>query len=278
MYMRFLACLILVLSSHLSQGQSLKVMTYNIRLDTPVDSINQWPKRKQKVFDLIKKYNPDVIGVQEALHHQLMDLVQNLPGYNYIGVGRDDGATKGEYSAILYKKEKLTPDAQKTFWLSETPDVAGSKSWDAAITRVCTFGKFKDQQSGKQYFIFNTHFDHLGKNARANSASLIKEKVSMLSEKLPVIVMGDFNCERNEDPYLVMTAKKGVELFDSKPSVDNNGTFCSFKVNSIACKGIDYIFYSGQWTKENYIAIQDNDGTYYPSDHLPVVAEFKLRK
>jgi endonuclease/exonuclease/phosphatase family metal-dependent hydrolase len=276
--MRFVVCLFLILSVHLSNSQSLRVMTYNIRLDIPVDSVNQWPNRKQKVFSLIQKYDPDVIGVQEALHHQLMDLVQNLPDYNYIGVGRDDGLTKGEYSAILYKKSKLISEVQKTFWLSETPDVAGSKSWDAAITRVCTFGKFKDQQSGRQYFIFNTHFDHLGKTARANSAALIKTKVEMLSEKLPVIVMGDFNCERNEDPYSVMTKKKGVELYDAKPSTDTNGTFCSFKVNSITCRGIDYIFYSKQWKEENYVAIQDNDGKYYPSDHLPVMAAFRLIK
>lgn len=276
--MRSLICLILIFVFQLSEAQSLKVMTYNIRLDTPVDSINQWPNRKQKVFALIQKYNPDVIGVQEALHHQLMDLVQNLSDYNYIGVGRDDGMEKGEYSAILYKKARLTPDIQKTFWLSETPDVAGSKSWDAAITRVCTFGKFKDQQSGKAYFIFNTHFDHLGKIARTNSASLIKAKVEMASGKFPVIVMGDFNCERSDDPYAVMVSKKSVELFDAKPSTDTNGTFCSFKVNSIICKGIDYIFYSKQWKKENYVAIQDNDGKYYPSDHLPVMAEFRLIK
>jgi endonuclease/exonuclease/phosphatase family metal-dependent hydrolase len=276
--MRSLCCLILVFFFQLSEAQSLKVMTYNIRLDTPVDSVNQWPNRKEKVFALIQKYNPDVIGVQEALHHQLMDLVQNLSEYSYIGVGRDDGMTKGEYSAILYKKARLTPEMQKTFWLSETPDVAGSKSWDAAITRVCTFGKFKDQQSGKAYFIFNTHFDHLGKIARTNSASLIKTKIEMFVGKIPVILVGDFNCERNDDPYAVMISKKSVELFDAKPSTDTNGTFCSFKVNAIVCKGIDYIFYSKQWQKENYSAIQDNDGVYYPSDHLPVMAEFTLTK
>jgi endonuclease/exonuclease/phosphatase family metal-dependent hydrolase len=253
-------------------------MTYNIRLDTPVDSINQWPNRKEKVFALIKKYSPDVFGVQEALHHQLTDLLENLPEYDYIGVARDDGKTKGEYSAILFKKKRLTVEIQKTFWLSETPDVAGSKSWDAAITRVATFGKFKDQITSKQFFIYNTHFDHLGKIAREQSASLIKEKIKEESQQLPVIVTGDFNCERNESPYAVMLNDDNIKLYDAKSATDERGTFCTFKVNATPCKAIDYIFYSADWKSKNYNVLDDNDGKYYPSDHVPVLAEFVLIK
>ena len=128
----------LLLTMVVSTAQSVKVMTYNIRLDTPNDSVNQWPKRTHKVYALIKKYDPDLIGLQEVLHHQLTDLLQNLPAYSYIGVGRDDGKTKGEYSCILYKKDRFSALNQNTFWLSETPNVPGSKSWDAAITRVAS--------------------------------------------------------------------------------------------------------------------------------------------
>jgi endonuclease/exonuclease/phosphatase family metal-dependent hydrolase len=253
-------------------------MTYNIRLDTPVDSVNQWPNRKEKVFTLIKKYSPDVLGVQEAMHHQMMDLLQNLPDYDYIGVGRDDGKTKGEYSAILFKKNRLRIETQQTFWLSETPEVPGSKSWDAAITRVATAGKFKDQTTGKNFFIYNTHFDHLGQTAREKSAQLIKQKIKMQHDNLPVIVIGDFNCERTDMPYSVMTDTNNIKLYDAKPNTDERGTFCTFKVNSIPCKGIDYIFYSAEWKKINYDVIEDNDGTYYPSDHIPVLAAFDLLK
>jgi endonuclease/exonuclease/phosphatase family metal-dependent hydrolase len=258
------------------QAQSIKVMTYNIRLDTPQDSINQWPKRAHKVYALIKKYDPDLIGLQEVLHHQLMDLLKNLPEYNYIGVGRDDGKTKGEYSAILYKKNGFDALNQNTFWLSETPEIPGSKNWDAAITRVASWGKFKDKKSNKEFLMINTHFDHIGKEARKNSAVLLKQKASEIDQNLPLIVTGDFNCTRDEPPYATIMEPKGVVLTDPA-STNPPMTSCGFKVNSRACKGIDYIFHSKEWKAENYKAIQDNDGKYYPSDHLPVMTSLAIK-
>src|SRR5687768_7487808 len=133
--MRTLFAVLFFTAVHTSQAQSIKVMTYNIRYDTPNDSVNQWPKRTHKVYALIKKYDPDLIGLQEVLHHQLTDLLENLPAYTYIGVGRDDGKTKGEYSCILYKKDAFETVQQNTFWLSDTPDLAGSQNWDAGINR-----------------------------------------------------------------------------------------------------------------------------------------------
>jgi endonuclease/exonuclease/phosphatase family metal-dependent hydrolase len=179
--MRTLLLLLFLMAAFTSSAQLMKIMSYNIRLDTPQDSINQWPKRAYKVYALIKKYDPDLIGLQEVLHHQLMDLLQNLPAYSYIGVGRDDGKTKGEYSAILYKKDRFEVINQNTFWLSETPELAGSKSWDAAITRVASWGKFKDLKSNKQFLMINTHFDHIGKEARKNSAILLKQRASEIA-------------------------------------------------------------------------------------------------
>jgi endonuclease/exonuclease/phosphatase family metal-dependent hydrolase len=259
-----------------SYGQSLKVMTYNIRYDTPQDSINQWPKRNHKVYALIKKYDPDVIGLQEVLHHQLMDLVQNLPAYSHIGVGRDDGKTKGEYSAILYKKDHLKLVNQNTFWLSENPGIPGSKSWDAAITRVATWGKFKDIKSDHEFLMINTHFDHIGKEARKNSALLLKQRASEIDKNLPLIITGDFNCTREEQPYATIMKPEGIQLVD--PATSNPpGTFCSFKVNSIECRAIDYIFHSKEWTSADYKVIQDNDGKYYPSDHLPVITTLIIK-
>ena len=259
-----------------STAQSVKVMTYNIRLDTPNDSVNQWPKRTHKVYALIKKYDPDLIGLQEVLHHQLTDLLQNLPAYSYIGVGRDDGKTKGEYSCILYKKDRFSALNQNTFWLSETPNVPGSKSWDAAITRVASWGTFKDLKSNKQFLMINTHFDHIGKEARKNSAALLKQKASEIAKDFPLIITGDFNCTREETPYATIMDPSGIKLTDPAPA-NPPGTFCSFKVNSIACKGIDYIFHSQAIQSEGYKVIQDNDGKYYPSDHLPVVVNLTVR-
>jgi endonuclease/exonuclease/phosphatase family metal-dependent hydrolase len=273
----FRIILLVLISAQFGSAQTVSVMTYNIRLDTPVDSVNQWPKRTQKVYELIRKYDPDILGVQEAIHHQLMDLVKNLPQYDYVGVGRDDGKTKGEYSAILYKKKKFTVRQSGTFWLSETPDVPGSKSWDAAITRVASWAKLGDKKSKKDLLFINTHFDHIGTEARRNSADLLKQKANQLGKDLPVIITGDFNCMRSDPPYSTIMNPAGIKLTDPAP-VNPPGTFCGFKVNGIECRAIDYLFCTGHWTPSNYKVITDNDGKYYPSDHLPVMTTFTLKK
>lgn len=266
----FCAALMIVTGS--LHAQDLKVMTYNIRYDTPADSVNQWGKRTAKVYALIKKHDPDILGVQEALHNQVTDLVANLEGYAYIGVGRDDGKTKGEYSAILYKKSKFTITKEGTFWLSPTPTVAGSKGWDAAITRVASWAIMKDNKSGQSFLMLNTHFDHMGKEARRESALIIKKRGAELAGQLPAIVTGDLNCMREDPTYAAITGKEGLLLSDPAPA-PAPGTFCSFKVNSITCRPIDYILHTSQWKASDYKVITDNDGKYYPSDHLPVIVQ-----
>jgi len=258
-------------------AQSVRVMTYNIRLDLASDGVNQWGHRKTRVTDLIKKYDPDVFGVQEALPQQMEDLVKSLSSYSHIGVGRDDGKAKGEFSAIFFKKDKLELIDQNTFWLSETPEIPGSKSWDAAITRVATWGKFKDKKTRKEFVVVNTHFDHIGKEARRKSAELIKLKAEQLAQKLPLIVSGDFNCTREESPYATMMDDSGIPLNDPA-TTPAPGTFCGFEVNAIECKPIDYIFHSRQWTAKDYKVITDHDGKYYPSDHLPVMVNLQIKK
>lgn len=270
--MKFYITIILLAISGVVFSQSIKVMSYNIRLDVASDGVNQWSNRKEKLPALIKKYDPDLIGLQEAMHHQLMDILQALPEYLYIGVGRDDGKEKGEYSAILYKKDRFELDWQKTTWLSEKPMEPGSKSWDAAITRILTRGGFRDLKTDKRFIYFNTHFDHIGKEARKNSASIILAAIKEESTKLPVIVTGDFNSQPTEEPYKVISNS----IKDSREN-SNQGTFCTFKVNAQPCNIIDYIFYS-DFKKLNYKVITDNDGKNYPSDHLPVMAEFEFVK
>lgn len=269
--MKILITFLYLTIGHMAIAQSLKVMTYNIRLDIAVDGVNQWPNRKQKVFDLLKKYDPDIIGVQEALHHQLQDILKALPGYQSAGVGRDDGKEKGEYSAILYKTERLELISQKTLWLSETPEVPGSKSWDAAITRVVTQAHFRDKKTKKEFAHFNTHFDHIGKEARLNSARIIRGMIGGRPKNLSALVTGDFNAEPVEPPYSEILLNQVV--LDARPKEVTTGTFCTFEMNSQPCRLIDYIFYTTPWKVLRYEVIQDNDGRYYPSDHLPVMVE-----
>lgn len=252
-----------------ASSQSFRVMTYNIRFDNPADGVNRWSARKQKVFDLIKKYDPDILGVQEALVHQITDITSATADYDYVGVGRDDGKQGGEFSAIIYRKSRFRVIESNTFWLSETPEVPGSKSWDAAITRVATWAIFEDISAGRRFLVINTHFDHIGKEARRRSAEIIKEKASQLATEIPLILTGDFNCTREEDPYQVLTNNELIELID--PASSPEGTFCSFEVNSIDCRAIDYIFLTNEWRADAYKVIRDNDGKYYPSDHLPVM-------
>lgn len=287
--MRFLIGIVLILVvPSLSVGQTLKVISYNLRFDNPDDGVNQWPNRIDEVVGLITKYNPDIIGVQEALHHQIQDLLIKLPDYSYCGVGRDDGKEKGEYSAILFRNSRFGLLDSKTTWLSETPEEPGSKSWDAAITRIFTDARFFDRETKKEFFIVNTHFDHIGKTARLESSKLIKRYLTGLQNaistgsnkqvNIPVIVTGDFNSEPTEEPYLNMVSEevKDFILYDSRPAASTAGTFCGFKVDGMPCKTIDFIFHTKEWVARNYQVITDNDGTYYPSDHLPVLVDFDL--
>jgi len=279
--MRLLALVMILLQPDFSEGQTVTVMSYNIRLDTEADGVNQWKNRTSKVVALLKKYNPDLLGVQEAMHNQMMDLQKELPDYAFVGVGRDDGKEKGEYSAIFYKKDQFEVLKQNTFWLSETPEVPGSKSWDAAITRVVTFALLKDKTTGKSFIYSNTHFDHVGKEARKQSASIIKIYLKGFvagasAEGIPILVSGDFNSEPTDAPYLTMIDGEHLKLIDSRPIDNLTGTFCGFELDKIPCRTIDYIFHSKHWEASGYKVIQDHDGKYYPSDHLPVFVTLHL--
>jgi endonuclease/exonuclease/phosphatase family metal-dependent hydrolase len=274
--MRNLAFLFICFFTSL-EAQPLKVMTYNIRYDNPGDGVNRWDNRKNKVFSLLKKYDPDIIGVQEALHHQLTDVSGNLKHYEFFGAGRDDGKQKGEYSAILIRKNRFKVLEQNTFWLSQTPRIPGSKNWDAAITRVVTWARLQDKKTKKVFLVINTHFDHIGQESRKNSALLLKDSAASMGKILPVVITGDFNFTRDKSPYEVMTNPSGMRLIDTAP-VDAPGTACGFAVNARTCNAIDYIFHSPEWKSENYQVIQDHDGTNYPSDHLPVMVTLTLDK
>ncbi len=253
-----------------------RIMTYNIRNSHAADGVNKWAKRKASLITLIKKVNPDILGTQEVLYNQLKDLKGGLSEYAAFGVGRNNGKRAGEYSPVFYRKDKFELVTGSNFWLSETPKVPGSKSWDAAITRICSWVELKEKATGKVLFVFNTHFDHKGKEARRKSAALLRQTIDSLAGQNPVLVTGDFNFEPTDSAYAIMTGDKDykVNLSDAYTPGSPNYTDCGFAVSNTRCSRIDYIFYSGALSKSNYTLYTDNNGTYYPSDHLTISADF----
>jgi endonuclease/exonuclease/phosphatase family metal-dependent hydrolase len=257
-------------------AQPIKVMTYNIRYDNTGDGVNQWANRKEKVANLIRKNDPDLIGLQEALIHQINDLLLLLPDYTFYGTGRDDGKEKGEFSCILIRHARFGVLRDSTIWLSETPGIPGSKGWDAQLPRVATWTELYDKETKKEILYVNTHFDHVGTLARTNSAVLINNLVVDFYKIKPiaVIVSGDLNVQRDTEAFKVLSEPK--LLMDSKPDGNNDPTFCGFEVSNTKCTQIDYIFHSKETVVVGYNVLRDNDGKFFPSDHLPVLAELEF--
>jgi endonuclease/exonuclease/phosphatase family metal-dependent hydrolase len=258
--------------------QEIKIMSYNIRLDLKSDGENQWDKRKDKVTALMNYYEADFIGGQEVQHHQLTYLLEHLNGYSYIGVGRDDGKEAGEYSCIFYKKDKFEVLQQSTFWLSTTPDTV-SKGWDAAIVRVCTYGLFKNKKTKQIFWVFNTHFDHIGRQARLESAKLIVKKIKELNTKnYPVLVSGDFNSKPDDEPSQYMMANMQNTRNISKLVYGNADTWNAFKFNEKPNGCIDYIFTNNdkRISVSKFATLTDSYDMKYPSDHFPILATVQI--
>lgn len=258
----------------------VKMMSYNIRLDVKSDGENWWEKRKDKVAGLMNYYEADFIGAQEVLHQQLVYLKDSLHGYDYIGVGRDDGRQAGEYSCIFYKKDRYTLIRQSTFWLSPTPDTP-SKGWDAALNRVCTYGLFKHKKTKKMLWVFNTHFDHIGKTARLESAKLIIKKIAELNtHNYPVIVSGDFNSRPEDEPSQHMMMNMQNSRGISKLVYGAADTWNAFKFNERPNGCIDYIFVSHyQYLYvSKFATLTDSYDMKYPSDHFPILATINIDK
>ena len=262
-------------------AQDLNVMTFNIRLNTKADSLNAWPYRKDKVAAQILFHDVQLLGVQEALHDQMIDLKERLPQFKYVGVGRDDGKEKGEYSAIFYDTARLQVLESKTFWLSLTPEVPGSKSWDAAITRIVTWAKFKDRKTGKTFFAFNTHFDHMGKEARRESARLLLQKVASIAGKTRAVITGDFNAVPNDEPIqVIMDKTNALHLINAKdvstiPHYGPTGTFNAFGTKERDDQPIDYIFLKGAWKVAKHATISQTWNGRFASDHFSVLATLR---
>lgn len=279
-----LAGIILPMSLQAQQPGQIKVMSWNIRLDTPADGQNQWKYRKSGVCDLIMNESPDLLGVQEALHNQMKDMRNGLKGYKSIGVARDDGKKAGEYSAVFYKKSRLRSLRSGTFWLSETPDQPGSRGWDAACNRVVTWSVFRDKETGREFLMMNTHFDHVGDTARIESAALIIRKSASLSGKLPVILTGDFNVTDRHRAYRILTwADNEIVFTDTRKSAgaEISGpeyTFVGFSYQFEASDQIDFIFATYQFMVLSHKIPDFRKGMRYLSDHLPVAVILELAK
>jgi len=265
-----------------ARSQELNVMTFNIRLNLKSDSLNAWPYRKDNAASQIKFHNVHILGVQEALHEQIIDLSQSLTQYKFTGVARDDGKTKGEYSAIFYDTTRLKLLGSSTFWLSLTPEVPGSKSWDAAITRIVTWAKFKDAKTKKTFFVFNTHFDHIGKEARRESAKLLKQRVKNIAGNDPVIITGDFNSKPSDEPIKVLVDPNDKDKFiDTKslsvtPHYGPIGTFNAFTSKEVDNEPIDFIFVKGKWKVLQHATLSQTWGGRFSSDHFPVFAKLSF--
>lgn len=263
---------------------ALRVMTFNIRYNEPRDGVNAWENRKTKVADVIRFHKADLIGVQEALLGQLKDLETLLPDFAWCGVGRE-GENKGEFSAILYRKSRFKLLETNTFWLSETPDKIGSKGWDANLPRIVTWAKFKDNRTKKTFYQFNTHFDHIGKQARTESSKLLLAQIPKIAGKSLFVVTGDFNAQEETNVYRILTGKEeagNFKLIDARYVSINghfggNSTWNAFKELE-PNRRIDYVFV-GEGTKVlEHGVLSDRWDGLWASDHLPVLAEIVFNK
>jgi len=260
------------------QHDNIEVMTFNIRYDNPDDGMFSWDSRREMVFWLIEKYDPDILGIQEALESQMNELDTALSAYRWSGVGRDDGECLGEYVPVFFKKDRFMLADEGQFWLSETPETPGSKGWDAACTRMVSWIKLLEISSGYEYYVFNTHFDHVGTQARLNSARLLTDSIRHIASLKPVIIMGDLNSAPESDPLNVLS-----ELFSDsrmlavKTDSASATTYVGFPADLTRGDIIDHIFISPHFGVEEYEIISDNAGGFFPSDHLPVRASLSLR-
>jgi len=261
--------------------EPIRVMTFNIRYGTAEDGENAWPHRRQLVFDTIRANDPDVFGLQEVLAFQGAELTEALPEYVFVGVGRDDGADKGEFCPIMFRKKRFTLLESGHFWLSEQPEQPGSVGWDAALPRIATWVRLGYRNRAfNEIYMLNVHFDHQGSKARLESAKLVRLFVEAKAGQ-PIVVMGDFNCGPRSEPYRELTRAAGnlAELRDPYVKLGRTerdaGTFNDFRGNRSG-ERIDWILHNRRFEPLD-IAIdrRDFDGRY-PSDHFPVTATLRL--
>jgi endonuclease/exonuclease/phosphatase family metal-dependent hydrolase len=278
-------------SNRAGAALDVRIMTFNIRYGTANDGENRWPNRRQMVFDVIRDQKSDVVGLQEALKFQIDEIVEAVPGLGMVGVGRDDGKTKGEYSAILYDRDHFRVDDSGTFWLSDTPDVPGSITWGNACTRICSWARLVEKKTGKAFYAFNLHLDHVSQPSRERSAALIAQRIRSREHPDPFVLTGDFNVGEDNPVVLYFKGKtrlsgggerehaNPVPMVDTfrvaHPDAGDVGTFNRFKGRRNGPK-IDYVFAPPDVKVIEANILHDNVDGRYPSDHFPVTARLRL--
>ena len=282
-YVRLSALLTLLLCPKLwaqktELPETIKVMTFNIRYASAFGA-NAWPKRRAGVVEVIREQKPGIIGTQEGLHHQLLYMDKELAEYKWIGVGRE-GGKRGEFMAIFYRSERFKPLEKKHFWLSDTPEVVGSASWGNSVKRMVTWIRFIDRKTNKEFYFWNTHFDHRSQPSREKSALLINKRVAALQTKLPVILVGDFNAiAQSNKAYHTLTKDGGFQdSFTTATEKVNAGwnTFNSFQKTKQGKRRIDWVLTNGPLKVTRTEIVLFNKFKQLPSDHQPVTAWLQL--
>ena len=269
--------------------EPLTIMTFNIRYGTAKDGENDWPSRRQLLFDVVREQDADVIGLQEALGSQIDEILAAVPRYAVIGVGRDDGARKGEYAAILFNKDRLQVAEAGSFWFSDTPSVPGSKSWGNTITRISSWARFIDRD-GRGFYHFNLHLDHQSQPSRERSTALLRQRIESRTVSTdPAIVTGDFNVgETNPAITTLLGSRAGLAPSASAPFVDTfrvlhpteqpSGTFTGFTFGKIEGDKIDYVLVQPGTEVLAAGIVRTNRNNRYPSDHFPVTARIRFQE
>jgi len=267
-----------------SASDSLKVMSFNLRYGAAKDVDNSWPNRKDLVLDTIRVSDPDLLGLQEVLGFQADFLKKNLPGYAFHGVGREDGKEKGEYVPLMYKTSRFALERSGHFWFSETPDEAGSKSWDSSLPRMLSWVALRDLKTEKIFIFANAHFDHRGKVARLESAKLMRKRWESIEGNIPLIITGDFNTTEDGKPYEALvrgSSENSAQLIDSYRVIHparqpDEATFGGFRGIRNGSR-IDWILHSEKFTTRNASINYTQDDGRFPSDHYPVEAVLRYR-
>lgn len=279
-FLLIIACLIWGCTSF-QKKTSIRYATFNIRYDNPDDSLNNWKYRKDSVCRFILNQGLEIIGMQEVLHGQLYDLLQGLPGYSMVGVGREDGKTKGEYAPLFYRTDRFELLDNQTFWLSQYPDSVGFIGWDGACTRIATWAKLKDKTSGKVFMAVNTHFDHVGTEARRQGALLIISRIKEIAGDYPAILTGDLNVSDQWEAYQTLTTseyvlKDAYRIAECTEGVEY--TFHDFgRVSDEQREKIDFIFVSsGIRVLKSEIPKEGDRAGAYLSDHNPQIADIEF--
>ncbi len=270
-----------VITVHGQRQESIKAMSFNVRYDNPKDGIQNWHNRKENIVRMIHFYDTDIMGLQEVLVHQLKYLEDNLEQYNYVGVGREDGKEKGEFAPIFYRKARFKLLNSGTFWLSETPEKV-SKGWDAGLERIVTWAVFEEKASGKEFIFMNTHFDHVGVQARIESSKLLKRKAIELAGDMQMILSGDFNLVPHSEGIQTLLREDGARtIVDSKSiakySYGPDWTTCGFDNRPFEKRRIiDYVFVKGIDKVHRYAVLAEMLNELFLSDHCPVFVELEL--